>query len=367
MGNYIDDFNKILEKIGIFLLLALSSTLSLFCQNNQNKPLNLGLLIQDYSSTDARNGAELAVSLINEAGGINGRPLNLIVKSMEGPWGTGSNQAVSLIFDEEVFAIIGSADGRNCHLIEQACTKTQVPFVSCLSSDPTLAQAFIPWFFNCVPNDIQQSEVLVHDILIRNRYKKIALVSGNDYDSRSILKFFKRKFEESVQENQAELKIFEFTESNVPEVLKKVNASRPDCIVLFSRSKPGAAFLKEMKRMNLLMPVYGNLYLVGENSKHMEEIQKTGIKLKISFIDISGEKYKWFTEIYSKKYDVSPGISAGLAFDAVSILANAVSNAGTDRESIQNYLLKKNFEGITGNVVFDKHGNRMGPFNIIEF
>jgi len=365
-------FNMVLKTIilkttVIFISLTLSQAVYIYCQNNQKKPLNLGLLIQDYNSVDARNGAELAASLINEAGGINGSPLKLTVKSMEGPWGTGSNQAVSLIFDEEVFAIIGSADGRNCHLVEQACTKTQVPFISTLSSDPTLAQAFIPWFFSCVPNDIQQSDLLVEDILIKNKYNKVALVTDSDYDSRSTLKFFKKKYDEVAKGKQAELRIFEINESNLQEILRNFTLFKPGCLILFTRTKIASSFLKELKKLNFSLPVYGNVYLAGENSKYMEEIQKTGIKILIPFMERSPEKYKWFIDTYRKKYGVNPGISAELTFDAASVLADAVSKTSYDRESIQNYITKNKFKGITGDIMFDEHGNRMGPFLIIEF
>ena len=360
-------FDKILKTIAIFLLLVFSQVVYIYCQSNQKKPFNLGLLIQDYNYTDAKNGAELAASLVNEAGGINGRPLKLTVKSMEGPWGTGSNQAVSLIFDEEAFAIIGSADGRNCHLIEQACTKTQVPFISCLSSDPTLAQAFVPWFFSCVPNDIQQSELLAEDILVKNKYNKIALVAGSDYDSRSTLKFFKKKYDELAAGKQVELRIFEINENNLQDILKNFALFNPGCLVLFSRTKIAASFLKELKKLNFSLPVYGNLYLAGENRQYMEEIQRTGIKMRIPFMERSPEKYKWFMETYRKKYSVNPGISAELTFDAFSMLADAVSKNRPDRESIQNYLMKNKFKGITGDIMFDEHGNRVGPFKIIEF
>ncbi len=121
--------------------------------------IKIGLLIQDSSWTSAVHGAELAISKTNDNGGLNGRKFQLVVRSMEGPWGTGSKQAVDLIFEEKVWALIGLHDGRNAHLVEQAATKSQVVFLSAWSGDPTLSQAFVPWFFNCVPNDNQQAAV----------------------------------------------------------------------------------------------------------------------------------------------------------------------------------------------------------------
>src|SRR4030065_2578466 len=116
------------------------------------QPVKIGLLIPDSKSVAAKQGAELAILKANENKGFQGRPFQLVVRSMEGPWGTGSKQAVDLIFEEKVWALLGSHDGRNAHLVEQAATKAIVPFVSVWAGDPSLSQAFVPWFFNCVPN-----------------------------------------------------------------------------------------------------------------------------------------------------------------------------------------------------------------------
>ena len=95
---------------------------------------------------------------------------------MEGPWGTGSKEAVSLIFDDEVTAIMGSHDGRNAHLVEQVTTKTRIVFLSAWASDPTLSQAFVPWYFSCVPNDMQQADVLIKTIYKKSN-TKLAVIS----------------------------------------------------------------------------------------------------------------------------------------------------------------------------------------------
>ena len=133
-------------------------------QKDPDNTIKIGLLVQDNKSVEARNGAELAIRKVNAKGGIKGRPLKLIIRTMEGPWGTGSKQAVDLIFNEKVWAILGSHDGRNTHLVEQATAKTNVVFLSAWSSDPTLSQAFVPWFFNCVPNDRQQTAAFIDEI-----------------------------------------------------------------------------------------------------------------------------------------------------------------------------------------------------------
>ena len=112
-----------------------------------DKTIKIGLLIPDNNSIAAKHGAEMAIRKANENGGFDGKPFQLVIRSMEGPWGTGSKQAVDLIFEENVCAIMGSPDGRNGHLVEQVTTKARIVYLSIWASDPTLAQAFVPWYF----------------------------------------------------------------------------------------------------------------------------------------------------------------------------------------------------------------------------
>ena len=140
--------------------------------------IKIGLLIPESGYIAAKNGAELAIRKANEMGGFAKYQFHLIVRSMEGPWGTGSKQAVTLVFDENVVAILGSHDGRNAHLVEQVTAKSRVVFLSAWSGDPTLAQAFVPWFFNSIYNDIQLADALIDEIYTKRSLDKIAVILG---------------------------------------------------------------------------------------------------------------------------------------------------------------------------------------------
>ena len=163
---------------------------TIMCLNEgTQESIKIGLLIQNSNSFAARNGAELAIMNANSMDD-KGLKFELVIKSMEGPWGTGSKQAVNLVFDEEVVALLGSHDGRNAHLVEQVSAKSRIVFLSAWSGDPTLSKAFVPWFFNCVPNDLQQADALIEEIYNKRKLNNIAVISDRGYDSQSALKNF---------------------------------------------------------------------------------------------------------------------------------------------------------------------------------
>jgi ABC-type branched-subunit amino acid transport system substrate-binding protein len=308
----------------------------------QVNTIKIGLLIPNNKSLAARQGAELAIRIANEKNGPDRKHFSLIVKSMEGPWGTGSKQAISLIFDEKISALMASCDGRNAHLIEQAATKSRVVFLSAWSGDPTLSQAFVPWFFNCVPNYNQQADAFIEEIYNKRKLGKIAVISDNDYDSELARDCFIKR---SLQAGKPQpLKL-------LPEMFKKEGI---DGLIIFGNAK--------LKTINTTIPVFGNLAFADEEKISENDF---GNVILISPEGIERPEASAFRKEYQKSFGTIPGIVAKLAFDGMNLLIQATAN-GTDRESIQKALLKIKSEGVTGTIKFDEKGNRIGNLYMIQ-
>ncbi|MFN8241297.1 MAG: ABC transporter substrate-binding protein [Bacteroidales bacterium] len=322
-------------------------------------PVKIGFLIQDKQSDAALSGAKLAVSEANKAGGYKGRPYELVIRSMEGPWGTGSKQAIDLIFNEKVVAIVGSHDGRNAHLVEQACTKTNVLFISAWSPDPTLAQAFVPWFFNCAPGNIAQANLLTKEIYKKKNFSDILIIKDNIYDNGSAMKFFERQ---SAGYTQTAKHVIGTNGTDLAATLQKeFPKNRPDCIVLFCSAGNALEVSRYLRSEKIMLPVYSPLLLRDENDPSFEKLlnEETGILTPYPVTDNARTAAfaKAFTGMFGKK----PGLVATLAYDAVSILTHAINRTGTDREKMQNSLTELKYTGATGPISFDKLGDRISP------
>ena len=278
---------------------------------------------------------------------------------MEGPWGTGSKQAVNLVFDEEVVAMLGSHDGRNAHLVEQVSAKSRVVFLSAWSGDPTLSQAFVPWFFNCVPNDFQQADALFEEICNKRKIKKIVVVSDHGYDSQSSLKSFLKKMKMESYPEPLQLSL-DSTGKNINDLTERILSADPGCVVLFLQPPASAIIAEQMNLKHLNRPVFGTLSLLNEDlisGKDLKEYQNVNI---VSSVNLSGEKGNSFSAEYKRKYGRLPGAVASYAYDGMNILIEAIREAGTERENIQKAMAEIKYEGVTGTIQFDDKGNRKG-------
>jgi branched-chain amino acid transport system substrate-binding protein len=311
-------------------------------------------------------GAELAVREANEKGGLNGRHFELVVCSMEGPWGTGSKEAVSLIFEEKVWALLGSHDGRNAHTVEQVATKSIVVFVSAWAGDPTLSQAFVPWFFNCVPNDNQQAASLIEEIYNKRKSNKIAVVSGDDYDSKTALANFLKSVKKSGKPDP--VKFFYDNYSLKPDALPdEIIKADANCIVLFCQPSVSIKIIQQIRQKKMNQPLFGSLMLLNENELSPQELQVYDNIISIPSGDWSGPENLAFRQKFQNTYYRMPGMVASYSYDGMSVLIEAIRDAGSsDREKIQKSLENIRYKGVTGSIQFDDKGNRSGNFKMMR-
>jgi branched-chain amino acid transport system substrate-binding protein len=331
----------------------------------ESETIKIGLLIADKKSIAARQGAEMAILEANKKGGFNGRPFELVVRSMEGPWGTGSKEAVNLVFEEKVWAIMGSHDGRNAHLVEQAATKAGVVFLSAWASDPTLSQAFVPWFFNCVPNDLQQAASLIEEIYNKRNINKIAVVSGNDYDSKMAMESFLKQTKLAGKTSPVQFS-YENSSQDFNVLADQINKADVNCIIFFGQPSASLKIIQLIRQRNMSQPVFGTLSLLDENKLSEQELQNYEKVILVPSGDWSGSKNSAFRQEFQKTYNKLPGMVAAYAFDGMSILIEAIRNAGgPDREKIQKSLAKIYYKGVTGLIQFDDRGNRSGTYDLM--
>jgi branched-chain amino acid transport system substrate-binding protein len=333
--------------------------------SNQSGDIKVGLLIPDDRSLAAIRGAELAVRQANEKGGLSGSHFQLVVRSMEGPWGTGSKEAVSLIFDEKVWALLGSHDGRNAHTVEQAATKAVIVLVSAWSSDPTLSQAFVPWFFNCVPNDNQQAASLLNEIYEIRKYRNIIVVHGKDYDSEKSLGSFMNFVKMSGKPDPLKFNLEDYVQKSGI-LADKISESDADCIVLFCQPSVSLKLVRLIKNKNPRLPVFSPLAILNENELSVQEMIYFDNILSVPAGKWPEAENRKFRQEFEKIYGYEPGMVASYSYDGMTILIEAIRNAGSsDRERIQKELEKIRYNGVTGLIQFDEKGNRMGNFEIM--
>jgi branched-chain amino acid transport system substrate-binding protein len=254
---------------------------------------------------------------------------------------------------------MGSHDGRNAHLVEQVTTKTRIVFLSAWATDATLSQAFVPWYFSCVANDLQQADAMITTIYDRKSTIKIAAISLDDYDSKMGAESFLKRAKSAGKPDPLQL-IFDPAKANVSALLDQIGKAGINCIVFFGKGSVYAKLLEQMghRKMNILS--FGSLSFLGDEKIADALLQPAVKKIEIPSFGRMATRYSSFSKDYQDKYGSAPNALASYAYDGMNLIVEAIKKAGTDRENIQKSLSSISYVGVTGAIRFDSKGNRTG-------
>lgn len=332
-------------------------------------PVKVGLLIpadeagQPLGRT-ARQGAQLAVAAANDRGGFRGRPYELVVRSTTGLWGSGSREIVSLIFEDEVWAVVGGLDGRSAHLAEQVATKALVALVSPWATDPTLTQINIPWFFRAVPDDRQQAEALVHEIFDARGLGSVVTVSAGRYDARTAHAAFRKRVSDAGRRLAAEV-VHGAGDFTTAEVMEAIAAAQADAVVVFVSSGAAAEIMAGLRNVGPQPVMFGTMALAdGIVPEDVAAWEGTVLVAPGHWLSEGGQAFR---RQFAERYGEPAHAVAAYTYDSMAMVLAAIQRAGLDRRGIRDALASFSGEGgATGALVFDSAGNRVVPVDLVE-
>ena len=318
-----------------------------------DRSIKIGMLISKDSSRDlsSRNSvyaAELAIEEFNKHQIQTGRPLaRLIVKSCDGNWGSGSKQAVDLIFNDKVNVLAGALNGQNAHLVEQVATKAQMVFLSTSALDPTLSQINIPWFFRSTFNDNQVSSAIIKDVLIPNNFKNVVMVYQEGYDFDLGKKALIKRLSAEQLINIKEISIHELAAKKV-ELNKETKA-----IIYFGN-------VQSLKSHVKYFPVDVTVYLGSSAELAIPPLKSFPEILVPVYSDWSDEAFAGFQKKFRDRFKLEPHYHAVYTYDGISVLLKTIENGSDDSASMANSLRTIHHPGISGNISLDMSGDRVG-------
>ncbi|QIA07706.1 ABC transporter substrate-binding protein [Draconibacterium halophilum] len=338
-------------------------TVDTMAQQDSDKVINIGLLVSDSTKTEAKQGVELAIKEAGKKEILKGKRINLIARSMEGLWGAGATQTVDLVFNHNVWAIIGSHDGRNAHLAEQVIAKTQVVYISAWAGDPTLAQAYVPWFFSLVPNNIQQAAQLYQAIYSNQKEERIMLIADEGYDTQNALNYFLQEID---KHNETVPRVIRYKTADFNErTITKIKDYQPDVLVVFGQPSESVDLVKLCNSSLVQSKVYLTFTALGENDEHtfyFADFEEARIP---NTFFMTSSKGKEFAENYLNEFDKPASPTAAYAYDAAWLVIKKINESDFDREKFKDIIRSANDTGVTGKIQFDELGRRIQSFEWI--
>ena len=324
-------------------------------------------------------GAQMAIDEANAAGGYGGKPFRLInhndydnwqnsntsvtgVSKDSAIWGAASNDAVRMIYDDKVWAMFGSISSESTHIALRLTLKAETPLVNSASTDPTIPETIIPWYFTDIQDDRVQGYTLARHIYSELRLKRVALLRVNDrYGRLGVVKFrdASRRLGHPVVIEQKFLR----GDTDFRRQLQVIEDSRVDAIVLWTDVEQAAMILQQMQELGMKQRIFGSHRTIGDDLIKLAGPAAENFEAVYPY-DPSRSDPRWleFVVRYEARYHVKPDHFAALAYDQMRILLDAICRAGLNKGRIRDALTGlTSYKGVTGDMVFDPNCKNIAP------
>lgn len=328
------------------------------------------------------HGAQLALEEANARGGYGGKPFKLMLhndydnwqaKTVYGDdrptdpsiWGSPSDETVKMVYDDQDWAIFGSISSETTHIALRVALKAEIPIVNSASTDPTIPETYIPWYFTDLQDDRVQGLTLARRIYTELGLKRVALLRVNSrYGRFGVIKFrdASRRLGHPVVIEQKFLPgDTDFTRS-----LKIIQSSRADAIVLWTDEIPAANILKQMRALGMKQRVFGAYRTLGPELLAEAGPAAEGFEAVFPY-DPTRTDSKWleFNKRFEARFNEKPEQFAALAYDAMNALLDSICKAGLNRARIHDALASiEEYDGVTGHMIFDPNQKNVAPMFI---
>ncbi len=358
----------------VILLLSLALVLGVGAGPAWAKqPIKIGAFFAEsgpaaFIGTPTKLVAQMVVKKINAEGGVNGRPIELVLADTEGEPTKAVMAFKRFVTVDKVKAVVGPTRTGTGMAVKKQVEKARIPTVMTVGGDPVIMEGKHGKMdfgtARYVFKTPQRSSIAVKKVLGYLKSKgmtNIAIITASDGFGRDGARWLKRlapkmgfKIVAAEQFNPRDV--------DMKSQLTKIAAKNPQAIICWTIGPAGAIVSKNHHALGIkaaLVQCHGlpgprYLKLAGPAAEgDLMPSTKLMVWRELPASDpqkkVIAEFVKLYTEAgYAKKYPINT--HSGYAWDALYILANAMKRAGTDdpekvRDAIEH---TKHYVGISG-------------------
>lgn len=314
-----------------------------------------------------KRATSLKAKEINDAGGINGKKIELIVLDDKNDAKEATNVAQKLISDEDIVGLIGHFSSSACLAAAPVYQKAGLVELSPTSSHPRFTKQGTYMFRNVNTQEVEgpiAAEFAVNDL----GKKKIAIIYiNNDWGITAKDNFISRAEELGADIVACETFIGGQTKDFTP-TITKIREAEPDLVFLAAMYSESGMIAQQIKQMNYDIDLLGTSALNNEQFLKLAGDSIEGLYLTNNFFAQDPKPMvQNFIKEFKDEYGVEPDQFAALAYDSLGMMAQALKVSGNDRAKLRDELAKiKNYEGVTGKTTFNENRDVIKEMVILQ-
>jgi branched-chain amino acid transport system substrate-binding protein len=336
---------------------ALLATLAAAPSFAQGQPIKIGAILDQTGPVGplgqySRIGVDMAVAEVNAAGGVGGRPIELIALNSESKPELAASLAVRLAGNDDIVAIVGGNFASASNSIGATVEKLGVPYVT-----PTalLNDAQAKWrysFFTLAEfSDMARSIVAYAK---KKDYKRLGLIrverEYGEQGSKFLHEFAPAQGLQIVAEERGADGDRDFTAQ-----LTKIRQANPDVVVVWFANPGGSLVAKNARQLGMNQPLIAPISMDGSITVKLGGPAADGMVVTSQIAGSEGlKRQQGFISAYAKANPGNPEPNSfeAVGYDTVKIVVEALKRVDPPytRAKVRDAIAALQYEG-AGTVV----------------
>ncbi len=378
---------KIIAFWSLLFLVSFMLLFMVFRAHTSNAPLSLAL-VGPMTGNNQANGkamvqaAQLYLEQTNAEGGIQGRPLKLVVFDDQNDPALATQIAQKIAQDTQAIAVIGHYTSATSLAASPIYHDQEIPAVSGTATADKLTLEN-NWYFRTTFNNTDQGAFLAN-----YANKILGYQEGNViYDQNIFGSTLNTAFSQTARVlgmevhqqwgfNTNEKDNFESVLNTMIADLKSQDGKK--LLFVATHAKEAIAIITAAKYINDLQIIGADPFSSSSFLDMLQQIPQertspgyytNGIYTTSPFLaDIAGEKAQDFEYGFIERYQTKPSITSAMYYDSTAVIVQALKTVETHqnlktlrtqlKRSIESFSsLENSVEGVTGRLYFDEHGD----------
>lgn len=325
------------------LLLILLCSLAFMAGGHAAEPIRIGVS-GPFTGTSApmgvsmRDGVRLAAEAINRAGGVLGRPIELVERDDEGRNERGVQVAQDLIGREQVIATVGYINTGVALASQRFYQQARIPVITNVATGSVITRQFTDAgenyiFRNAAPDGIQVP-MMVDEALTRRGLRRLAIFA----DSTNYGQIGRQHLEQELARRGLQpvaVEKFNLRDMDMTAQLLRARRAGAEAILTYGIGSDLAQVVNGMIRLGWKVPLIGSWTLSTASFIDNAGAGAEGVSMPQTFLqDDPAPQRVAFVAAYLRRFQPRNGridapVAAAQGHDSLLLLAAAIAQAGS--------------------------------------
>jgi branched-chain amino acid transport system substrate-binding protein len=302
-----------------------------------------------------RNTAKMIEAQVNASGGINGRPIEVIVEDDAGIEPNTVNAVKKLVTKDNVVAVIGPTTTGTTLAVKPIAEEYGVPLISCAAAEAIVNPVF-KWVFK-TPQKDSDCATRIYEHMKANGISKVAIITSTDgfgATGRAQL----QKLAPGMGIEIVADETYAPSDTDMTAQLTKIKGTPAQALINWSVGPVQVVVAKNVRQLALTIPLYQS-HGFG-NPKNIEACGEAGegiifpagrLLVVESIADNHPQKavLAKYKSDYEAQFKDQVSTFGGHAYDSLWLVVDALKAVGPDKAKIRDYIeSKQGFVGTGG-------------------